>query len=74
MQQMESARVVKPDEVAMGHLIPTEFWDALTITSLLIQDTPRVDRCCQQLLQSEGPQGVLRCFLSEVDITVQTPS
>jgi hypothetical protein len=31
MQQMESARVVKPDEVAMGHLTPAEFWGALTI-------------------------------------------
>jgi len=31
VQQMESARVVKPDEVSIGHLTPAEFWSALTI-------------------------------------------
>jgi hypothetical protein len=29
---MESARVVKPDEVPIGHLTPAEFWSALTIS------------------------------------------
>ena len=32
VQQMESARVVKPDEVPIGHLTPAEFWSALTIS------------------------------------------
>jgi hypothetical protein len=32
VQQMESARVVKPDEVSIGHLTPAEFWSALTIS------------------------------------------
>jgi hypothetical protein len=71
MQQMESARVVKPDEVATGHLTPAEFWGALTIRVCLAHDTPRVDRCCQQLLQREGLQGVVCYFLSEVDSTAQ---
>ena len=32
VQQMESARVVKPDKVPIGHLTPAEFWSALTIS------------------------------------------
>lgn len=70
---MESARVVKPDEVAMGHLTPAEFWGVLTIKVCLATTNREWTDAVNSCFRVKDCK-VYVIFLSEVDNTVQTPA
>ena len=78
MQQMESARVVKPDEVPIGHLTPAEFWSALTISlfsATLNGWTDAINSCFRmQCAASYVVQGDVRYLPSEAGDVLQTAS
>ena len=78
VQQMESARVVKPDEVPIGHLTPAEFWSALTISlfsATLNGWTDAINSCFRmQCAASYVVQGDVRYLPSEAGDVLQTAS